>query len=158
MSWSVSWSVIEPFLHFVSPITCRNFHWKFSKETLSSRYSFLTWTCTSELNTFSYFNDFFVHVFKPTRNWHCLCWLRKWYANYGNYMITLIFCIFWCYLHCFQYLIYIIQNNFSLFLSSMCINSTMVHSSIKSFKAVAFLDKTLCDDYLCLMASNQQRN
>ena len=25
-------------------------------------------------------------------------------------MITLIFCVFWCYLHCFQQLIYINQN------------------------------------------------
>ena len=73
-------------------------------------------------------------------------------------MITLIICVFWCYLHCFQYLIYTIQNNFLLFSSSMCINSSIGHSSIKCFKAVAFLDKTLYDDYLSLVASNQQQN
>ena len=64
-------------------------------------------------------------------------------------LITLIFCVFWCYLHCFQYLICIIQNNFLLFSSSMCINSSIEHLSFKCFKVVAFLDKTLYDDYLC---------
>ena len=73
-------------------------------------------------------------------------------------MITLIFCVLWCYLHCFQYLIYTIQNSFSVFSSSMCINSSVAYSSIKCFKAAAFFDKTLYDDYLCLVASNQQQN
>ena len=40
----------------------------------------------------------------------------------------------------------------------MSLNSSIAHSSIKRFKAVVFLEKMLYDDYLCLVASNQQQN